>query len=102
MVEFRPRTPPPLLKNSCVCYWPGGSSSLIRTMSSSFKFKKKPLPFPMHCVILPCGRGSLVVKVSDRGWLVTSSSPVPLKTHRVERGAKHVKSLESSNVLPLV
>ncbi|GFS61890.1 uncharacterized protein TNCV_2592081 [Trichonephila clavipes] len=30
------------------------------------------------------GRGSLVVKVSDRGWHVTSSSPVPLKTHRVE------------------
>ncbi|GFT83629.1 uncharacterized protein TNCV_2825711 [Trichonephila clavipes] len=31
------------------------------------------------------GRGSLVVKVSDRGWLVTSSSPVPLKTCRVEK-----------------
>ncbi|GFW07765.1 hypothetical protein TNCV_3918981 [Trichonephila clavipes] len=30
-----------------------------------------------------CGRGSLVVKVSDRGWLVTSSSPVPLKTRPV-------------------
>ncbi|GFU96861.1 uncharacterized protein TNCV_4042961 [Trichonephila clavipes] len=29
------------------------------------------------------GRGSLMVKVSDRGWLVTSSSPIPLKTHRV-------------------
>ncbi|GFX23882.1 hypothetical protein TNCV_1789131 [Trichonephila clavipes] len=29
------------------------------------------------------GRSSLVVKVSDRGWLVTSSSPVPLKNHRV-------------------
>ncbi|GFW72949.1 uncharacterized protein TNCV_830721 [Trichonephila clavipes] len=29
------------------------------------------------------GRGSLVVKVSDRGWHVTSSSPVPLKTRRV-------------------
>ncbi|GFX40820.1 uncharacterized protein TNCV_3760422 [Trichonephila clavipes] len=31
-------------------------------------------------------RGSLVggvVKVSDRDWLVTSSSPVPLKTRRV-------------------
>ncbi|GFU47070.1 uncharacterized protein TNCV_2616411 [Trichonephila clavipes] len=28
------------------------------------------------------GRGSLVVKVSDRGWLVTSSSPVPLKSRR--------------------
>ncbi|GFW97906.1 transposable element Tcb1 transposase [Trichonephila clavipes] len=37
------------------------------------------------------GRVSLVVKVSDRGWLVTSSSPVPLMTRR-----------ESSNVLPLV
>ncbi|GFY27906.1 hypothetical protein TNCV_4562601 [Trichonephila clavipes] len=30
-----------------------------------------------------CGRSSLVVKVSDRGWLVTSSSLVPLKTRRV-------------------
>ncbi|GFW62699.1 uncharacterized protein TNCV_2624621 [Trichonephila clavipes] len=29
------------------------------------------------------GHGSRVVKVSDRGWFVTSSSPVPLKTHRV-------------------
>ncbi|GFX29181.1 uncharacterized protein TNCV_3217161 [Trichonephila clavipes] len=29
------------------------------------------------------GRGSLVVKVLDHGWHVTSSSPVPLKTRRV-------------------
>ncbi|GFX41738.1 hypothetical protein TNCV_388511 [Trichonephila clavipes] len=29
------------------------------------------------------GRGSQMVKISDRGWLVTISSPVPLKTHRV-------------------
>ncbi|GFV25876.1 uncharacterized protein TNCV_3868441 [Trichonephila clavipes] len=29
------------------------------------------------------GRVSLVAKVSDRGWLVTSSSLVPLKTRRV-------------------
>ncbi|GFY01429.1 hypothetical protein TNCV_850371 [Trichonephila clavipes] len=29
------------------------------------------------------GCGNLVVKVSDRGWLVMSSSPVPLKTCRV-------------------
>ncbi|GFV37951.1 retrovirus-related Pol polyprotein from transposon opus [Trichonephila clavipes] len=29
------------------------------------------------------GLGSLVVKVANRGWLVTSSNPVPLKTHRV-------------------
>ncbi|GFW02020.1 hypothetical protein TNCV_1149001 [Trichonephila clavipes] len=30
----------------------------------------------------PC-RGSLVVKALHRGWLVMSSSPVPLKTRRV-------------------
>ncbi|GFW51694.1 histone-lysine N-methyltransferase SETMAR [Trichonephila clavipes] len=29
------------------------------------------------------GCGSLVVEVSERGWHITSSSPVPLKTHRV-------------------
>ncbi|GFU13882.1 uncharacterized protein TNCV_940611 [Trichonephila clavipes] len=29
------------------------------------------------------GHGSLVVKVSDRGWRVMSSRPVPLKTRRV-------------------
>ncbi|GFV85957.1 hypothetical protein TNCV_203371 [Trichonephila clavipes] len=28
--------------------------------------------------------GSQVIVVSDRGWLVTSSSPVPLKTRLVE------------------
>ncbi|GFX79635.1 hypothetical protein TNCV_826231 [Trichonephila clavipes] len=30
-----------------------------------------------------CGRGSLLIKISDCGWHVISSSPVPLKTHRV-------------------
>ncbi|GFX37163.1 uncharacterized protein TNCV_199141 [Trichonephila clavipes] len=29
------------------------------------------------------GHGNLVVKVSDRGWRVMSSSRVPLKTRRV-------------------
>ncbi|GFY03524.1 hypothetical protein TNCV_3211611 [Trichonephila clavipes] len=29
------------------------------------------------------GRGSLVVEISDRGWNIMSSSPVPLKTRRV-------------------
>ncbi|GFW51979.1 uncharacterized protein TNCV_1189101 [Trichonephila clavipes] len=33
--------------------------------------------------VVNLGCGSLVVKVSDRGWHVTSSSPVPLKTRRV-------------------
>ncbi|GFW93271.1 hypothetical protein TNCV_2603891 [Trichonephila clavipes] len=36
-----------------------------------------PLPWILR------GRSSLVVKVSDRGWLITSSSSVPLKTRRV-------------------
>ncbi|GFV27716.1 hypothetical protein TNCV_4169381 [Trichonephila clavipes] len=31
------------------------------------------------------GYGSPVVKVPNRGWLVPSSSSVPLKTHRVEK-----------------
>ncbi|GFW64413.1 hypothetical protein TNCV_274371 [Trichonephila clavipes] len=47
------------------------------------------------------GRRGFVVKVWDHGWLVTSSSPVPLKKPLL-RGAMHVKSVESSNVLPLV
>ncbi|GFT76923.1 uncharacterized protein TNCV_2860661 [Trichonephila clavipes] len=37
-------------------------------------------------VVCAAGRSSLVVKVSDRGWHVTSSSPVPLKTRRVGEG----------------
>ncbi|GFX91917.1 hypothetical protein TNCV_3577471 [Trichonephila clavipes] len=36
-----------------------------------------------HHWMSPCGRGSLVVEVSNRGWLVTSSSSVPLNTHHV-------------------
>ncbi|GFV50725.1 hypothetical protein TNCV_2213861 [Trichonephila clavipes] len=44
------------------------------------------------------GRGSRVVKVSDRGWFVTSSSPVPLKTRRVgERCTLHLSRAETSS-----
>ncbi|GFX28442.1 hypothetical protein TNCV_1152511 [Trichonephila clavipes] len=42
-----------------------------------------------------------MVKVSDRGSHVTSSSPVPTKDQSC-RGMMHVKSIVSSNVLPLV
>ncbi|GFV31420.1 uncharacterized protein TNCV_788491 [Trichonephila clavipes] len=57
---------------------------------------------PGYCI----SKGTLVAAVAE--WssyrivagFVTSSSPVPLKTHRV-RAPMHVKSLESSNVLPL-
>ncbi|GFU85370.1 e-selectin [Trichonephila clavipes] len=47
------------------------------------------------------GRSSLVIKVSDRSWHVTSSSPVPLKTRRVGKRCP-LESVESSNFLPLV
>ncbi|GFU90571.1 hypothetical protein TNCV_4051531 [Trichonephila clavipes] len=45
-----------------------------------------------------CGSGSLVVKVSDGGWLVTSSSPVPLKTRCVrERCALNLSRAQTSS-----
>ncbi|GFW80701.1 hypothetical protein TNCV_3235531 [Trichonephila clavipes] len=44
------------------------------------------------------GRGSLVVKASDRGWLVTSSSPLPLKTRPVgERCTLNLSRAETSS-----
>ncbi|GFW82110.1 transposable element Tcb2 transposase [Trichonephila clavipes] len=42
--------------------------------------RTSPKPAPS---VQASGCSSLVVKVSDRSWLVTSSSPVPLKTRRV-------------------
>ncbi|GFX00825.1 hypothetical protein TNCV_4577921 [Trichonephila clavipes] len=47
------------------------------------------------------GRGSRVVKVSDRGWPFQEFEPSATKDPP-RRGAIHVKSVESSNVLPLV
>ncbi|GFY22290.1 hypothetical protein TNCV_3299311 [Trichonephila clavipes] len=42
------------------------------------------------------GRGSLVLKVSDRGRFITSSSSVPLKTHGVgERSSRWCGSYET-------
>ncbi|GFS71715.1 hypothetical protein TNCV_2995091 [Trichonephila clavipes] len=45
--------------------------------------KRTGIRYLKMCFMTPCGRGSLAVKVSDHGWHVTSSSPVPLKTHCV-------------------
>ncbi|GFT67881.1 hypothetical protein TNCV_2286251 [Trichonephila clavipes] len=42
--------------------------------------------FPSPLKLFPiggCGHGSLVVKILDHGRHVMSSSPVPLKTHRI-------------------
>ncbi|GFT01373.1 hypothetical protein TNCV_3215041 [Trichonephila clavipes] len=47
---------------------------------------------------LTLGRSSLVVNVSDRGWLVTSSSPVPLKNRCVgERCTLNLSTAETSS-----
>ncbi|GFT29803.1 hypothetical protein TNCV_4891981 [Trichonephila clavipes] len=44
------------------------------------------------------GRGSLVVKVSDHDWHVTSSSPIPLKTCRVgERSTLNLSRAQTSS-----
>ncbi|GFV90742.1 hypothetical protein TNCV_2224581 [Trichonephila clavipes] len=41
---------------------------------------------PSKCI---CGHGSLVDEVSDRGWLGTSSSTVPVKTQPVKDRDAH-------------
>ncbi|GFT52186.1 uncharacterized protein TNCV_2530551 [Trichonephila clavipes] len=47
---------------------------------------------------LYCDRGSPVVKVSNLAWLVTSSSPVPLKTRRVgQRCTLNLSRAETSS-----
>ncbi|GFY21687.1 uncharacterized protein TNCV_1168311 [Trichonephila clavipes] len=58
------------------------------------------LPWSLRC---DCprklgGHGSQVVKVSDHGWRVMSSSPVPLKTHRVgERCTLNLSRAQTSS-----
>ncbi|GFY05932.1 hypothetical protein TNCV_3862381 [Trichonephila clavipes] len=47
------------------------------------------------------GHGSRVVKVSDLGWSCHESEPSTTEDPPC-KGAKHVKSVESSYVLPLV
>ncbi|GFX54747.1 hypothetical protein TNCV_2556331 [Trichonephila clavipes] len=50
----------------------------------SAQYNSTHLPLITTLTSTPAGgHSSLVVKVSDRGWLVTSSSPVPLKTRCV-------------------
>ncbi|GFS53527.1 uncharacterized protein TNCV_1280641 [Trichonephila clavipes] len=48
-----------------------------------------------------CGRGSRVVKISDRGWLCHEFEPSTAKDPPCS-AAMHVKSVESSSILPLV
>ncbi|GFW89090.1 hypothetical protein TNCV_2685241 [Trichonephila clavipes] len=60
------------------------------------------LNLPMPLFPRWSGRASLVVKVLDCGWLVTSSRAQHHLKDPQCRGAMHVKSVQSSNVLPLV
>ncbi|GFU06218.1 hypothetical protein TNCV_4765231 [Trichonephila clavipes] len=46
------------------------------------------------------GHGSLVIKVSDRGWCAMSSSPVPLKTRSV--GERSMLNLSRAQTRPPV
>ncbi|GFY36418.1 hypothetical protein TNCV_3451231 [Trichonephila clavipes] len=51
----------------------------------------------MFIPVRSCGHGSLMVKVSDRGWHVISSSPVTLKTRRVgQRWTLNLSRAETS------
>ncbi|GFX77653.1 hypothetical protein TNCV_1105701 [Trichonephila clavipes] len=72
---------------------------------NSFKFSDNEVvglnALEMWVRVLIRGRGSPVVKVSDRGWPCHEFEPSTTKDPPC-RGAMHVKSIESSNVLPLV
>ncbi|GFX77681.1 hypothetical protein TNCV_1105981 [Trichonephila clavipes] len=82
---------------------------LKSVMDSNLDFKpmsdRNSRPWPQTCHDLPnflilCS-GNRVVKVSDRGWPCHEFEPSTTKD-RPCMGALHVKSVESSNVLPLV
>ncbi|GFV00974.1 hypothetical protein TNCV_1387881 [Trichonephila clavipes] len=68
-------------KSSCwrgVVVWRGGASSgVVLKMTRSITFVL------LSSGTFKCGCGSRVVKVSDHGWFVTNSSPLPLKTRRI-------------------
>ncbi|GFS74295.1 hypothetical protein TNCV_3279871 [Trichonephila clavipes] len=65
--------------------YPNDFQNLKQDSQTSLEFNNDnqiPRPkLPFHIT----GCGSPVVKVSDHGWHVMSSSPVPLKTHCVEQ-----------------
>ncbi|GFT21892.1 hypothetical protein TNCV_3179871 [Trichonephila clavipes] len=56
-----------------------GAFTLVLTCRSGSKRVKRNRSLPMKVSY----RGSLVIKLSDRGWHVMSSSPVPLQNRRV-------------------
>ncbi|GFV15698.1 uncharacterized protein TNCV_986811 [Trichonephila clavipes] len=73
----------------------------ICLMTENGSRKKQPLNKGVTwdlCPILLKGCSRPVVKVSDRGWLVTNSSPVPLKTHHVgQRCTLNLSRAETSS-----
>ncbi|GFW79056.1 apolipoprotein B-100 [Trichonephila clavipes] len=57
----------------------------IETLKNYGNIQLRRLGSSEPCLETNVDRGSLVVKLSDRGWHVPSSSPIPLKTRRVEQ-----------------
>ncbi|GFW51347.1 hypothetical protein TNCV_3254761 [Trichonephila clavipes] len=78
-----------------------------RLLSQRTFFKLLLMPSDRQCQIEAheirrvFGRGSRVVRVSDHGWSCHEFVPRATKDPPC-RGATHVKSIESSNVFPLV
>ncbi|GFU96162.1 hypothetical protein TNCV_4506521 [Trichonephila clavipes] len=87
---------------------PHNGKYVFHLIKFSFKIKVKIDHFGNHwdgfseqCIAVAlqsCGRGSLELKVTDRGWLVTSSSPVSVKTCRVgERCTLNLSRAQTSS-----
>ncbi|GFX73620.1 uncharacterized protein TNCV_1263891 [Trichonephila clavipes] len=70
-------------RTSCPCHdeFRGPRSDYVRQVALATTQQQQH--FLLLLTNINFGHGSRVVKVSDRGWPFTSSSPVPLKTHRV-------------------
>ncbi|GFW16309.1 phosphatase and actin regulator 2 [Trichonephila clavipes] len=64
----------------------------------TWKSERNVRPQDLHSEMQGCG--SLVVEISDRGWLVTSSKPVPLKTcRRLEPIVENSACVEVGNTI---
>ncbi|GFU73500.1 hypothetical protein TNCV_931861 [Trichonephila clavipes] len=90
------------------CYWTHRAERLMQVKSVSAASPPVGIVWKLEDLHLSCSKSSrrhgeqsrysLVVKASDRGWHITSLSPVPLKTRRVgERCTLHLSKAETSS-----
>ncbi|GFV67691.1 uncharacterized protein TNCV_4623711 [Trichonephila clavipes] len=96
------------VKPSALRWSPTSSSGVIIIVTTVYKFATKTIWLPWLTVdVKPLtialdknlgGRGSPVVKVSDSGWLASSSSPVSLKTlHAGEQWTLNLSRAQTSS-----